>query len=345
MSNQDRLVITASVHDNIIKRVKATKSRMNRLKAGVISLREKGDAHKLLAMSGERLEAAIKSVEKDAEKRGLRAKPQMRKLIAGLASAYNTVDSALDALGMEELTQKDLTEAADQVNAVMTEFATLWEANTINESKVGEAQKDAADIFIEKAITAGSPLKKIKTKKETGPDKEDLHTYEQTPGRDWYPQVQHIIEKQGVHKDKLPNAKINTDPFVLLHLPVVPLGDSIPSADAWKEAGFRIAGSVGSYTIIDQQVMVAVNTKMADRKGVTRYAGEIVKIISKRKGERYVFMGGEGGVMSAGKMDVKGRSPGFVFFWIVPESKLKRLSRIADRSGASVAVEDWGLAV
>lgn len=349
----NKLVITGSLIVDVNKRVVGTCKRMKEV-ADNPSVKRGSDAHKALKVSRDRLQASISTIENDTKSRGLQARPIARKLIAGLATAYTVVDSALDGIASGDLTKAELKEATEHVTATMREFQRQWKAETIAHD--APRTKDDAEIFIEAAEREATVAAKAKKKiaKENGEedegadDEEDKHQYESTKLKDFYPQAEHLFNKQGAHKDKLPTSKLSKDDFVFLHLPVIPMSDSTPSADTFKEAGFQVAGSVGGiYVVLEQQFVVGINTaRIKGSKNIAKEITNIVKTISKRKGEHYSIMSEEAnGTNGAGRMARAGKSPGFVYFWIMPEKRLRKLSKLAERKNTSIAIQDWGLAI
>lgn len=359
---QEKLKLGATVIASVQKTLVGSRKRMESL-ADTISVKTGGDAHTILLKSRKRISAAMKEFETEAKAQGVRHKKSSIAIVSLLATAYNQVDSGIDALEEGELTKNDLMEVARDARSVVVQALTLMRSDV---EVAGQAEMDdAAKFLIAAERASAAPAKETAAPKSRKEELEDIEEEEEekrvrkdATQNKHYDSIKHLFEHNRVHLTKLPSSKTSDDPFVILKMPVYPQTASIAGEEQYKAAGLKVGGKAGFYIQLNDQILLGVNTNELDRskgkdgkkkiaKGaLIKRTLEIIKVLSQKRHTTFHVIGSDGrDIDGAGRMAPNNQSPGFVYYWLMDDATLSRLNAVLRRNGHSFDVDDWGMAV
>ena len=344
--NQDKLKLDQATITDVNKRLIGTRRRMEEL-SNVQSLRKGRDAHKLIGKSRDRIEAAIKLYETDAKAKGVAHEHRSRAIVAGMAQAYNALDSLCDGFDEGDISQKELLDAGSHVSHILKGVRTMIKANV----DTGVRKMDAADTF----LAANESKTKVNWTHDNIDEDEDEDAKDDAKRarkdlqqQKHYDGINDLFKRNASHESKLPNARKDSDEFVILKLPVYPQMAKPASKEQFNEAGLKVGGNDGFYIQLEDQLLLGVNTsKLKEQKQkLHKYVQHIVSVISQKRGQVFHVIGSDDhDLTGAGREIQGGKSPGFVYYWLMPDRDLSKLTRVLQRSNNSFDVDDWGVAI
>lgn len=371
--NSDKIAIDGTVIATVTKTLNASVKRMESL-ANTISLKTGGDAHSILVESRTRLTSVMEKFETAAKAGSVRHKKGCIAIVSLMATAYNALDSGLDALEDGDLTKADLIEVARDTRAAVIQARTLVKTDTI-----ASGTGDAADEFLRKAEAApkskeGSGdefrdnnqrsklrrLESVRDAKQRAVEEDEQKKLDRRYANQdkHYDKIGDAFNANRVHLTKLPSAKTSKDPFVLVLLPVFPVTEAMIDKKYFENAGLKVKEVGKGLNMIENQILLGVNTAQLDtsttKDGKKKIAKstlrnrtlEIIRILSQKKHTTYHAVGSDGSsIDGAGRSAPKGASPGFVYYWLMDDRTLTKLETSLARNNISFDVNDWGLAL
>jgi hypothetical protein len=134
---------------------------------------------------------------------------------------------------------------------------------------------------------------------------------------------------------------LQSKPFVLTRVPVVPLTKGSLNTSALQRAGFQV-DKVSDYTVFHNQLVLGINKsflelrkgaieRQIDPKKIMAKATEVKKMIEKQTGQKYFFV-----------LDKPYGAVGGSWFWLMTERDLKAFAKVFP--GGFVKIDRFGFA-
>ena len=326
--SQEIIKFDKDVIELTVQRITASLNRMKELETlgTTTTIRPKvgSDSHTLCSKTHKSILTGMTAIEAEAKKKGVRAQSTVVNLVGALARTVNMLDSADDLYKENEMTRKELRNISTACRTHLRDARAIITAS-FTKTSATLTHEEAADKIIAQAGIV-----------KNRDDAERREKFERIQDES----TRNILKDTKLHTVKLPDGRVSDKSFVMLKLPVTAVFEKLITEKQLQEAGFHLSGSIGMNPIIQDQWFIGVNNaavKEMHKVSSSKYAKEITGIVGQKLGTEFHIMGPHG-VGHA-------KSFGFTYFWIMSDKDLNNLLRVVKRSGGSVIVDDYGLAI
>lgn len=146
-------------------------------------------------------------------------------------------------------------------------------------------------------------------------------------------QAQSLFRKNSKHKSKLPKSKFSKKTLVVMEVPIIPIFKKMITPKELESLGFDIQ-SVGFYSVLENQLVVGINYQYTKEQNIKNkdYINHVTQSLSKKTGHSYMVLDDK---------PIKYGNSGFLYYWLIDEKDLNRLTRAGVREAG---IANWGFA-
>jgi len=310
----EQITIAAAVMDDMGARIRSSIVRMNKIQKRT-DAGPKSEAMDMFKRSDDSLQIAIASFEEATADKAMQRRPAVKFVRSSLNAALNTIDSVVDGMEEGEVRRKRMHAYADEIRTNLQKALAQLQVFRVEQMQV------AADV------------------EASGEVAEDVdgrsNLTEVVANSNYKLGLQKVIETLKLSKQHEPKPK-KGQPFFLLRMPVIPLMQKMVDPDKLHKAGIPVAGAVGHYIALADQLVIAVDPKqLPDGTEPGEYAKEIMSVVGQKKGVRLIMPMDEPAQMLH-------TSTPFIYFWMMGEHEWDRLNHAVSR-GSEVGLFGWGV--